>query len=132
MLLFEVINRGNKLMLNAFDAGLSGSLADRNALTKPGDGHLMREGYTLVWWGWEQDVLEGMSRLLMPEVVAHNADGSSITGMVRCEMVTPTATATLPLVASRQLQPSRSTVSTAIPPPRPTTARRSRTASCRR
>ncbi len=104
MLLFEVNNRGNKLALNAFDAGVSGSLADRNALTTPGDGHLMREGYTLVWWGWEMDVRAGMNRMLMPAVVARNADGSSITGVVRSEMVTPVATATLPIVASQQLQ----------------------------
>ena len=31
----------------------------------------------MVWFGWEMDVLPGMSRIGMPPVVAHNHDGSS-------------------------------------------------------
>ena len=54
MLFFEVNNRGNKLALATFN-GAPPPLADRNALASPGDGYLMREGFTLVWWGWEMD-----------------------------------------------------------------------------
>jgi hypothetical protein len=104
MLLFEVNNRGNKLALYVFNAGVYGGFADLNALSVPGDGHLMREGYTLVWWGWEMDVHAGGNRLLMPPVIAHNTDGSAITGVVRSEMVTPTETTTLPIVSSQQLR----------------------------
>jgi hypothetical protein len=104
ILLFEVNNRGNKLAVSVFDDGVSGSRADRNALTVPGDGHLMREGYTLVWWGWEMDVRAGWNRILMPPIVAHNPDGSTITGLIRSEMTTPVAATTLPISASQQLQ----------------------------
>src|SRR5690349_9741357 len=46
ILLFAVNNRGNKLALNAFNAGVTGAVAERNGLSSPGDGFLMREGYT--------------------------------------------------------------------------------------
>ena len=59
VLLFEVNNRGNKLALANFNEGVAGGVADRNGLTSPGDGWLMREGYTMVWFGWEMDVLDG-------------------------------------------------------------------------
>lgn len=79
-LLFEVNNRGNKLILANFNEGVRGTVADRNGLSSPGDGWLMRSGYTLVWSGWEMDVLDGMNRIGMPPIVAHNHDGSAITG----------------------------------------------------
>jgi hypothetical protein len=66
--LFEVNNRGNKLALNAFNEDVRGTLADRNALTSAGDGWLMRAGYTMVWFGWEMDVLPGLNRIGMPPV----------------------------------------------------------------
>ena len=39
---FEVNNRGNKLAPAAFNAGVAGGVADRNALSSAGDGWLMR------------------------------------------------------------------------------------------
>ena len=57
ILFFEVNNRGNKLAVDAFNEGVAGTVAERNGLTSPGDGWLMREGYTMVWFGWEMDVL---------------------------------------------------------------------------
>jgi len=104
LLLFEVNNRGNKLAVNAFDTGVTGTIAERNALSSPGDGHLMREGYTLVWWGWEMDVRPGWNRMLMPPIVAHNPDGSPITGVVRSEMIVPAAATSIPIITSQQLQ----------------------------
>ena len=77
ILFFEVNNRGNKLALGAFNEGVTGGAADRNGLTSPGDGWLMRSGYTMVWFGWEMDVLPGMNRIGMPPIIAHNHDGSS-------------------------------------------------------
>jgi hypothetical protein len=104
VLFFEVNNRGNKLALGSFDEGVSSSAADSNALTTPGDGWLMRQGYTLAWWGWEMDVRPGMNRMLIPPVVAHNADGSSITGTVRSEILTPRPTRTLSINSNQQDQ----------------------------
>ena len=104
VLLFEVNNRGNKLALGNFNEGVGGTLADRNGLTSPGDGWLMRSGYTLVWSGWEMDVLDGMNRIGMPPVVARNHDGSPVTGIVRSEMITPRPATSIPISLSQQIQ----------------------------
>ncbi|MBV8093190.1 MAG: hypothetical protein JO110_08125, partial [Acetobacteraceae bacterium] len=104
VLFFEVNNRGNKLALAAFNDGVSRTIAERNALTSPGDGHLMQEGYALVWWGWEMDALPGWDRVLMPPIIAHNPDGSPITGLVRSEIITPRPTTTIPINTGQQVQ----------------------------
>jgi Alpha/beta hydrolase domain len=104
ILFFEVNNRGNKLALGSFNEGVAQGVANRNALSSPGDGWLMRAGYTLVWFGWEMDVRPGMSRIGMPPIVAHNHDGSAITGIVRSEIITPVAATSLPISLSQQIQ----------------------------
>jgi hypothetical protein len=97
VLLFEVLNRGNKVAPGAFNAGIPPVTADRNALTAPGDGHLLREGYTLVWFGWQADVLPGLGRLTLTVPVARQPDGSPITGVLRAELTTPQPATTLNL-----------------------------------
>ncbi len=52
--LFEISNRGNKGLLTTFNRG-TGSL-DPTLPEHFGDGMLMRNGFTLVWVGWEFDV----------------------------------------------------------------------------
>ncbi len=104
VLFFEVNNRGNKLAPFLFDEGVTGGTAEHNALTSPGDGWLMRQGYTMVWFGWEMDVKPGMSRVGLTPIVARNHDGSSITGVVRSEMVTPKPAASIPINLSQQIQ----------------------------
>jgi hypothetical protein len=104
MLLLEVNNRGNKLAVNAFDDAVPPGIAERNALSGAGDGWLMRQGYTLAWWGWEMDATPGMGRMPMPPVVVHNPDGSPLTGVVRTELLTPVATKTIGLAQSGQVQ----------------------------
>lgn len=104
ILLMEVLNRGNKLAVGAFDDGVPAGVAERNALASAGDGWLMRQGYTLAWWGWEMDVLPGMDRIAMPRLVVHNSDGSPLTGVVRTELLTAVATSTIGLAQSGQVQ----------------------------
>jgi Alpha/beta hydrolase domain len=104
ILFFEVNNRGNKLAPTSFNVGAAGGVADRNALSSPGDGWLMQAGYTMVWFGWEMDVRSGMSRIGMPPIVARNHDGSSITGLVRSEIMTPRSTTSVPISLSQQIQ----------------------------
>jgi hypothetical protein len=104
ILFFEVNNRGNKLAPGSFNEGVAGGVADRNALSSPGDGWLMRQGYTMVWFGWEMDVRPGMSRIGMPPIEARNHDGSAITGIVRSEIITPIAATSLPISLSQQIQ----------------------------
>ena len=54
VLLFEVLNRGGILLLNKFNSAPS----SRNPAAPAdfGNGYLMREGYTLVFIGWEFDL----------------------------------------------------------------------------
>jgi hypothetical protein len=102
VLFLELANRGNKTGLVIFNDGIPAS-SQLNALTAAGDGYLMREGYTLVWFGWQQDVLPGDGRMVMGHVVAHNPDGSPITGIVRAEISLPRLTQpkpSLPISAS--------------------------------
>lgn len=100
----EVANRGNKLALANFNAGGADSVADLNALQSPRDGWLMRQGMTLAWWGWEMDGTPGLDRVLMPPVVARNADGSPVTGIVRAELLTPNPVKTIGFAQSGQVQ----------------------------
>ena len=87
VLLFNILNRGNKGALSLFNADVGGDLAALNAATDPGDGWLQRQGYTLVWFGWQADVLPGDGRMTLSVPVARNPDGSPITGVVRSELV---------------------------------------------
>jgi len=66
VLLFEVVNRGNILLLNKFNSAAS----SRNPTTPEefGNGYLMREGYTLVFVGWEFDLAPGILRVEAPKI----------------------------------------------------------------
>ncbi|MGE5269818.1 MAG: hypothetical protein ACM3JG_09135, partial [Thiohalocapsa sp.] len=66
-LLFDVPNRGNRLALAAFNR--VPRPIDPAAATDAGDGFLMRQGYTIVWCGWQHDVpaAEGLMRIRVPE-----------------------------------------------------------------
>ncbi len=80
-LLYGVNNRGNLNLLRHFNyaSGSNNPTDDKHA----GDGFLMRHGFTVVWSGWDGELLPGNSRLrLSPPKVTEN-----ITGIVRCEIV---------------------------------------------
>jgi hypothetical protein len=90
ILFVNVVNRGNKHGIVSYNADVPtriADLGDNNALKNAGDGWMMREGYTLVWFGWQPDVMPGNNRVTMTVPVAKNADGSPITGVVRAELV---------------------------------------------
>lgn len=81
--------------------GVAGGVADRNALSSPGDGWLMRAGYTMAWFDWEMDVRPGMSRIGMPPIVAHNHNDFALTGIARSEIITPVPVISLPISLSQ-------------------------------
>lgn len=57
-LLFEVLNRGSKLMihmLNQLPAPETGAINDPTSPEHAGDGLVFRLGYTLAWAGWDPD-----------------------------------------------------------------------------
>jgi hypothetical protein len=99
ILLVEAPNRGNKLAIRNFNADVPADTADMNALKNPGDGFLMAHGYTIVWFGWQADLVAGANRVRLDAPVARNADGSSISGILRSEMVVTAPAKTLPLSA---------------------------------
>jgi hypothetical protein len=90
VLFVNVVNRGNKHGIVSFNADVPqrpADLGNNNALKNAGDGWMMQQGYTLIWFGWQADVLPGNSRLTMKVPAGRNADGSAVTGVVRAELV---------------------------------------------
>ena len=74
-LFYEAGNRGTKRILPVFqDAANS---ADPTTAAEFGNGALMRQGYTLLWMGWQWDVPEGRMRMDIP--IATDS-GTPITG----------------------------------------------------
>ena len=83
-LLYEVSNRGGKGMLGYFN-NASGS---RNPLTEAhmGDGLLLRNGFSLLWLGWQFDVPDRDGTMKLFTAVA--TDGvTAIEGLVRSEII---------------------------------------------
>jgi hypothetical protein len=100
VLFFNIINRGNKGGLTLFNTDIPGgaaNVANINAASEAGDGFMQQQGYTMVWFGWQPDVVDGLNRMTMQVPVAKNPDGSAITGTVRNELTVPRPTTTMPL-----------------------------------
>lgn len=92
--LYDVHNRGNKLALRFFNDAPGGNRPTDAA--SAGNGFLFRRGYTVVWSGWNGEVLPGQDRLLFRVPVATDT-GKPIRGVVRYEMVTDAPAASMPL-----------------------------------
>jgi hypothetical protein len=73
-LLLDIVNRGNPTVLTNFNSAVGRQ--------DPGNGFLMRQGYTVVWCGWQDDVPEvpGLIRIQVPEAV--DSDGQPIVGKI--------------------------------------------------
>jgi hypothetical protein len=84
-LFVEFVNRGNKRALQFFNDAPHTN--DPKTVVDAGNGFLMRRGYTVVWFGWEGDVLPGESRMTLDVPVASD-EGKPITGLVRSEFIT--------------------------------------------
>ncbi len=74
VLLYDVANRGRPLAPGIYDRGGNASAI--------GDGFLERQGFTLVWSGWQGD-LPPDNPFAFPAPIAHRANGAVITGKVR-------------------------------------------------
>ncbi len=97
VLLFNILNRGNKGAVPLFNADVEGGPAITNKMEKAGDGWLQREGYTTIWFGWQADVLPGADRMLFKVPAARNPDGSRLAGVMRTELVVQAPATTLNL-----------------------------------
>src|SRR5262245_50082998 len=82
-LLFDVVNRGQKRAMSYFNSAPRAS--DPTAPMDPGNGFLMRQGYTVVWCGWQADVppLPGLMGLQAP--AALGPDGKPLVGKILCQ-----------------------------------------------
>ena len=83
-LIYDVVNRGNKRLVQFFN-----DAPHSNALDRPehaGNGFLMRRGYTVVWCGWQGDILAGDDRMTIRLPTPVGDDGP-ITGRVRAELI---------------------------------------------
>jgi len=76
-LLFEIANRGRKGILGRFNR--AGGSQDPTAAADFGDGLLMKDGYTVVWVGWQFDVEPPMLRVAAP--------AANVTGRVRFSFI---------------------------------------------
>ncbi len=84
-LLYDVHNRGNKLALWTFNQGELTN--EPSSLQHAGNGFLFRQGYTLLWTGWNGDVMaDGTGRLLAGLPVARQQDGNPVTGRIHAEI----------------------------------------------
>lgn len=83
-LIYDVNNRGNLRILQFFNDAVHSNAPSR--AEHAGNGFLMRRGYTIVWSGWQGDLLPGDGRLTMALPVATD-NGQEITGLVRTELV---------------------------------------------
>ncbi len=90
-LFFEINNRGNNLSFSFFNNATSGGNDPRTA-ADAGNGFLMRQGYTIVWSGWDATVAPGAGRFTISVPVAKNRDGSSIVGPALEEFVIDNST----------------------------------------
>jgi hypothetical protein len=83
-LFFDWGNRGNIRCLQFFTAAPGSN--DPRLPAHAGNGFLMRRGYTLVWAGWQADLLPGDDRFLLDVPVATD-NGEPISGPVRVEYI---------------------------------------------
>ncbi len=93
-ILYDVNNRGNKLALGMFNSGGGGNEPGKDG--EVGNGFLFRRGYTVVWCGWNGEILPGNGRLLLKPPVATDG-GKPIRGIVRYETVADAPAETMPL-----------------------------------
>lgn len=91
-LFYEVGNRGGKGMLPTFQKAKGSS--DPTTEEEFGDGALMRQGFALLWMGWQWDVPDGRMRMEMPIATDR---GTPITGLVRGNFILDTRAATASL-----------------------------------
>lgn len=86
--LFDVCNRGRKTVMYMFNRA-ERFLDPTQALRSPGNGFLMRHGYTVVWTGWQADVppKPGLMGLRAPEALDPQT-GGPLVGRILCQFQT--------------------------------------------
>jgi Alpha/beta hydrolase domain len=91
---FDVLNRGRKNILGDFNR--APTVPDPTAEGDFGDGFLMRQGYTLVWVGWQFDIPRRSGLMALDAPLALD-QGKPITGWVSTTFTPNTAEETYAL-----------------------------------
>ncbi|MFN7918140.1 MAG: alpha/beta hydrolase domain-containing protein [Vicinamibacterales bacterium] len=84
VLFFDVVNRGNKSLLSVFSHATRGTSFTTEA--EVGDAYLLREGYTLVFVGWQFDIALGKGLVGFSAPIA-TENGAPIKGWVRMPFI---------------------------------------------
>jgi Alpha/beta hydrolase domain len=95
---YDVVNRGNQALRVNFGAVRSNN---PTTLAHAGDGFMMRQGYALVWSGWQGDMLPGGGRLTANFSTAKSPDGRTIKRVITTEFVFQQPTFSVPLSFDR-------------------------------
>ncbi|MEE2636769.1 MAG: alpha/beta hydrolase domain-containing protein [Acidobacteriota bacterium] len=74
-MLYGVVNRGRKLSLGLLND--APRVNDPTTATDTGNGYVMRQGYTLVWSGWQADVTPGEARMRVDVPTVNGVTGSN-------------------------------------------------------
>ncbi len=74
-IMYDVVNRGNKNLLRYFNDAASTN--DPNSADDAGNGYLMREGYTVVWSGWQGNTVPGEGRMRLEVPVLEGLTGTA-------------------------------------------------------
>ena len=90
VLFFDVVNRGNKSLLQVFSRASRGT--DFTSEKEFGDAWLLKQGYTLVFVGWQFDIAPGQALVGFSAPVA-TENGAPITGWVRMPFISDKAVA---------------------------------------
>lgn len=90
VLLFDVVNRGNKSLLSVFSRGSRATTFTTEA--EFGDAYLLKQGYTLVMVGWQFDITPGKGLVGFSAPIA-TENGAPIKGWVRVPFIPDTAVA---------------------------------------
>lgn len=77
--LFDINNRGAARALGMFNE-VTSATNDPTKASDAGNGFLMRQGYTILWSGWDPTVEPGEGEFTISVPVATNPDGSRIVG----------------------------------------------------
>jgi hypothetical protein len=89
-LLYDVLNRGNKTIMGAMNGAWGNTL-------RPGNGFLMKRGYSILWSGWNWDVRDENGWLQINVPIARK-DGEAIEQFIAAEMVNTTGTEAQPIM----------------------------------
>ena len=81
---YDAPNRGSKRILMFLNDGRGSN--DPGTVQHAGNGFLMRQGYTIVWSGWQGDLIEGENALVL-RVPTATENGKEIVRKTRTEII---------------------------------------------